>query len=282
MPHNKIRVTAIQRLCVDDGPGVRTVVFLKGCYLACPWCCNPEAIHYNQDLYYKNGECIDSSIICSSCEKRTGKNKFTECPINVYEKTFQDYSINELYNILLKDYNIYKSGGGITFSGGEPIMHAEQILPLLQKLKQKKISIALETTLYAPTDKFNLISPLIDYWLIDLKLQFGFIKNKDYSISDSAFEKNLNQLQDMNSLDRISYRMVFMSEITEKHLFIAEKLKEFNINVIELLPYHNLGKYKYKKLNKKFYQYGIPTNENLLRFVNMMIKHSILCKVQRF
>lgn len=90
LAENKIRVTAIQRLCVHDGPGVRTTVFLKGCYLQCPWCCNPETINYEGDALYNKGVCKKekASIVCQDCTICGGTRSKEECPINAYEKTY--------------------------------------------------------------------------------------------------------------------------------------------------------------------------------------------------
>ena len=278
MQPNKIRVASIQRLCVNDGPGVRTVVFLKGCYLECPWCCNPETIHYDQDHFYKRGQCLESSIVCATCKKNDRKNNHDNCPFNIYEKTYQDYTVDELYNLLYRDYSIYKTGGGVTFSGGEPLFQTQQILPLLQKLKQNGISTAIETTLYAPIEYCNLIYPYIDFWIVDLKLQYGFIKNKNYTISKSSFDKNLKTLQLSTKQQNILYRMVIMSEILKEHDIIGKRLSEYNIKQLELLPCHSLAKKKYQELGKTFHQFGSPTQKELSEFKEKLIKHSILSK----
>ena len=278
MLHNKIRVTSIQRLCVNDGPGVRTVVFLKGCYLECPWCCNPETIHYENDEYFKRGKCLETSIVCAACRRNDEKINRENCLLNFFEKTFHDYTIDELYDILLRDISIYDAGGGITFSGGEPLLQATQILPLLQKIKQKGISLAIETTLYAPIENYTIVYPYIDFWIIDLKFQYGFIRNKDYNINRMSFYMNLKALQQSTDQQYIIYRMVVMSEILDKIDIVAKKLCKYNIALIELLPCHSLAKNKYKELGKTFHQFGLPTMEELSICKEQLLQYSILSK----
>ena len=104
---SKIRVSAIQRLCLQDGPGVRTTVFLKGCYLCCPWCCNPETIYYDKDTYLlKSPEKCGKYSLCSSCELNGGNRRKEECPFDVYVPTYTDYEFEELFQVLIRDESI--------------------------------------------------------------------------------------------------------------------------------------------------------------------------------
>jgi len=248
----KIRVTAIQRLCVNDGPGVRTVVFLKGCYLECPWCCNPEAIHYEGDEYFDKGrcKCPEKNPICRNCELHGGNMPKDGCPFGGYEKTYKDYTADELYGLLMRDEPLYRDGGGVTFSGGEPLLQAFAIKPLLQRLRKENVHIAFETTLYAPREQYQAVKEYVDYWLVDLKFQFGYIANRDYDIGIHRFEENLLDLQ---SLGRdILYRMVGMEEMMSLKNKIVNDLLMHEITKLEILDYHGLAENKYKQLDKSF------------------------------
>lgn len=256
-----IRVSNLQRLCVNDGPGVRTTIFLKGCYLRCPWCCNPECIDYHSDSFYKKADCNINDKICSECELNNGIRNKTDCPLNVYERTFKDYTQKELFDIIIRDDYYFKNGGGVTFSGGEPLFQAGNIIDLLNNLHSSGIHIALETSLYAPHKDFCQISPLIDYWLVDLKFQMGFFPNGSISL-EYDFKKNLLSLQKSNHYGSVKYRMVLMKEALCKTDMIIEKLKRYNICEIEFLPYHNLGSRKYIQLGKKKIEFGtVCTND---------------------
>lgn len=258
---DKLRVTSIQRLCVNDGPGVRTTVFLKGCYLHCPWCCNPETIHYSQDEYFDKGVCKHSAFFCSPCELNGGTISKKECPIGNFEKSYKDYSVEELYELLVHDDSIYKEGGGITFSGGEPLLQAESLRALFAKLKEHHIHIAFESSLYAPYENLQMVVSYVDYWLVDLKLQYGFIENHDYVLSKDDFSQNLAYLQSQDA--KVRYRMVVMSEINEKKTYIVQQLKELGVTKIELLAYHSLARNKYKQLGKIFHEFTVLSESEM-------------------
>lgn len=260
----KIRVSAIQRLCVNDGPGVRTVVFLKGCYLECPWCCNPEAIHYDIDELYNKGTCKypAKSVVCRNCELYGGRSLKIQCPLNSFEKTYTDYDVDELYSLLIKDEQLFRENGGVTFSGGEPILQARAIKPLLEKLKRSGIHIAFETTLYAPCNHYEAVKEFVDYWLVDLKFQYGYIRNQDYNIGTESFETNLSDLQ--KSHKDTLYRMVIMAEVLTKTDAIIEEMKIHHVDNVELLGYHALAENKYIELKKTFHRFKMPTKDELL------------------
>lgn len=277
MPENKIRVTAIQRLCVNDGPGVRTVVFLKGCYLHCPWCCNPEAIQYDGDEYFDEGKCKypEKNKLCQNCELFGGKQSKEMCPLGVYEKTYSDYSVDELFELLMRDISLYRGGGGVTFSGGEPLFQAEALEPLLNKLKKENVNICFETTLYAPVVKYMLIRNYVDYWLVDLKFQYGYIQNNKYKTDTSLLESNLMDIQ--KEEQNHCYRMVIMKEILYKTDLIVAELLKHHIDTIELLPYHALAENKYKKLKMTFHRFGTPTNNDMEMLKETIESRGIEC-----
>ena len=265
---DKIRVTTIQRLCVNDGPGVRTVVFLKGCYLRCPWCCNPEAISYAADEYFDKGKCKypEKNVVCKNCKLHGGNVRKTECPLGAYEETYRDYDAEELYDLLMKDRYLYQNGGGITFSGGEPLLQAMVLKALLLKLKNENVHIAFETTLYAPVEHYNIIKQYIDYWFVDLKFQFGYITNNEYNISMDSFESNLSDLQSLKK--NIVYRMVVMKEMLGRVDSVIRKLFLHRIDSVEFLTYHGLAKNKYKELNKEFRQFNACSEYEWIDFVD--------------
>ena len=136
-------ITNIQRFSLHDGPGIRTTIFLKGCSLRCPWCANPENIKPYPEKYYKDG-----------IEGIYGKN----------------YTYDEVYNEIIKDRAFYDENGGVTFSGGEALLYVNEILPLLEKLKKERITIAVETCLFIPTENLRRVIPYIDYFYVDMKI----------------------------------------------------------------------------------------------------------------
>lgn len=135
-------ITNIQRFSLHDGPGIRTTVFLKGCSIRCPWCSNPENINHQIESYVKDGK-----------EGFYGK----------------EYSVDQVLKEVLKDKIFYEDNGGVTFSGGEALLYAKELLPLMQQIKQNNISIAVESSLFVPSSYLEMVIPFVDYFYVDLK-----------------------------------------------------------------------------------------------------------------
>ncbi len=269
---DKIAITNIQRLCVNDGPGVRTVVFLRGCSLQCPWCCNPETIHIADTEIFDKGLCDYPSqkIYCERCVKLSGNRPITECPVRAYEQTYKDYSSEELIETLdegIKD--------GVTFSGGEPLLQIKAMLPVIEYLKKQGISIAMETSLYVPRENSKQALPYVDHWLVDLKFQYGYIPNKEFQIQSDEVFQNIQELLQMVSADNIAFRMVLMREAMANRDDIVKKLVENKIKKIELLEYHSLAENKYRQLNKIFRPFHSPTEEDVRIISSLLDKYNI-------
>lgn len=276
---HSIRVSAIQRLCLHDGPGVRTTLFLKGCYLSCPWCCNPETIHYEGDTYFiKDRSLCGSSKICSSCEERGGSRLKGHCPLGAFERTYRDYTPEELCALLLRDRSLFESGGGVTLSGGEPLMQAPQLLPLLDRLKSERIHIALETSLYAPKNHFELIKSFVDYWIVDVKFQFGFISYLEKDLFLEDFGMNLEWVQ-ANALSRMKTRMVISHQAIPYLSSIVERLKRYHVCQVELLPCHQLAENKYRQLGMRKNCYYAPTEKELEHCLKVLCRNDISVEV---
>lgn len=286
MCHDMIEVCSIQKLCVHDGPGIRTTVFLRGCYLSCPWCCNPETINPFVSHFYKKDTCLLEqdvrSSLCLDCEFLEGKRKKEACPLGAYKQISSFYSVDDLLRILLEDSSLYKeSGGGVTFSGGEPFMQAEQIAPLVKRLKEHGIHIAIETSGYFPHNVLCLLEDCIDLYLVDLKLQVGFIKASwlecDYLYD---FQKNLCDWQAHDR--RLIYRMVYVPEILDssgKWNSLLSSLQQMHVESIQLLPYHNLAKAKYAQLELSMKEFSIPSPERMGLFRSFLENHAIECEI---
>lgn len=136
-------ITNIQRFSLHDGPGIRTTVFLKGCSIRCPWCSNPENINHQIERYVKD-------------EKE-----------GFYGK---EYSVDQVLKEVLKDKIFYEDNGGVTFSGGEALLYAKELLPLMEQIKQNNISIAVESSLFVPSSYLEMVIPFVEYFYVDLKV----------------------------------------------------------------------------------------------------------------
>lgn len=268
-----LNITSIQRLCIHDGPGLRTTVFLKGCYLNCPWCCNPEAISIHKEFFYNKDKCIYkqgiASKLCDSCEIVGGKESKYRCLLGTYIPVSRRITIESLINEITQDISFFEaSKGGVTLSGGEPFLQAEQLLPLVVELKKRSITITVETSCLFPHKFLKSFLPYIDLYYIDLKFQYGFIHNNEFIIDDINFEKNLAFLQNKNA--NIRYRMVYITEAfnnLEKRKNLTIKLKSHNINQLELLCYHSLAENKYKQLEKRRSNFHNLKDEDVFSFL---------------
>lgn len=250
-----LRVTNIQRGCVYDGPGVRTTVFLKGCSLHCPWCCNPETISFDEQWFIDDEKCLflqgQLSNLCEECERVRGSRSVYECPFGIAEITYKDYSADELFDILIKDILYYEeTNGGVTFSGGEPILQASELVDLLVKLKQNSISVTFETTLAVNEANLKLIIPYSNLFIVDLKLQPQML------LGNQTYLNQIRKKLDLLSDKQLQFRMVFVNEVLDKKYEILTSLKNLNIKNIEVLLCHNLGQKKYHKLFSQCVDYS--------------------------
>ena len=167
----------------------------------------------------------------------------TACPLGVGENTAQYHTSEELYEILIKDIGLYtQTGGGVTFSGGEPLLQAEGLVPLLQKLKQEKIDVVFETTLVAPTNALNRALPYADGFIVDFKLQ------PQMKLYDTTYIRRIKAHYALLNGKRITNRIVFVDELAAHREKVVSVLRKLGIERIELLLCHDLGAKKYEKL----------------------------------
>ena len=236
----KVRVTNIQRFCLHDGPGIRTTVFLKGCNLQCPWCANPENIIY---------------------EKQNYKNEITK-----KEGVFgYDIELEDLEKELLKDEKYYEiNNGGITFSGGEPLLQFQKLEPLLKKLKDKNINLCVETALQVQENLIKLALEYIDEFYVDIKILDDNECSKILKGDIKQYYENLKIL--FEKKQNIIFRIPSTKEYTlkEKNVEkIIELLSKYKPNKVEIFKVHNLAENKYKALGKKMNYYEKIEDEEL-------------------
>lgn len=271
------RVFDIQRFSVHDGPGIRTTVFLKGCPLRCLWCHNPEGISPEPELMFFEYKCLGCGTCVRACpvgaivfpsfagkpkldrEKCSGCGKCAEaCPSGAWRLVGQTIGVEELLGILERDCLLYeRSGGGVTFSGGEPLFQPEFLLAALEECKKRGIHTALDTSGFAPTAVLTKLASLIDLFLYDLKPMDEEEHRRYTGVSNRLIHENLKTLVKLGR--PVIVRIPLIPGITDTERNIA-LLKAFlrelgrGIQNVEFLPYHDVAE-KYQRLGKN---YGMP------------------------
>ena len=185
----------IKELSLHDGPGPRTTVFLKGCPLRCQWCHNPEGLENRPQLLFKHNLCTNCGSCKQVCTHEDCKN-FSRClhtcPNGLISLCGKEYESITLAELLNKNYKFYsQNGGGITFSGGEPLMQSDFLLEVLSKLK---CHTAIQTSGYAPEDIFRKVIDAVDYVMMDIKLADRNLHKKYTGVYNDLIIKNLNYL----------------------------------------------------------------------------------------
>ena len=225
----------IKRFAIHDGPGIRTTVFFKGCPLDCFWCHNPEG-------KLKEPEVIPRSL---------NKNRIN--PSAKEEIVGKKVSVDFVMKEIEKDNLFYdQSGGGVTFSGGEPLEQSEFLLSLAHECKRKVIHTALDTSGYGSTETFNSIINSVDLFLYDLKFMNDEDHIKHTGVSNKQILKNLTVLSKKRKKTVIRFAVVpGITDAEENIKQIAEFVSSLRtIRDIDLLPYHRSAMEKYRRMNQ--------------------------------
>lgn len=261
----------IKRYAIHDGPGIRTTVFLKGCPLSCRWCDNPESQDFLREFIFWPERCLHcdacinvckkKAIIKSENNKRVDETKcdFCEsCVRECYSEALQivgrEISIEELLDEIRKDSDFYvESGGGGTFSGGEPFSQSDFLCEMLAACKRRGIHTAIETCGFVSWDILEKTTPNVDLFLYDIK-SMDEKRHKEFTgVSNRLILENLEKLA-RNS--QVIVRVPLIPQINDDEDNIS-RLGKFlsrleRIEEVDLLPYHRLGISKYERLNKTY------------------------------
>jgi len=259
----------IKKFAIYDGAGIRTTVFFKGCSLDCSWCQNPESKSVRSFLFYDKNKCIDCNKCVEACslkkisdlkEKRFSSSLeclpdcedcYKHCSSEAIHKVGKEYTVEELVEIITGDRNFFDiSGGGVTLSGGEPLIQIDFVKDLINKLKAKKINILVETAGYVKWDNFNKIMRSVDKFYYDIKI----IDEKQH-IKYTGFSNKLvmDNLILLNKADNdITIRIPLIPGITDTEKNLIDIIGFINKNgmkkiPVELLPYNQLAETKFNK-----------------------------------
>ncbi|MFN2127021.1 MAG: glycyl-radical enzyme activating protein [Anaerolineales bacterium] len=259
----------VKRYAINDGPGIRATIFFKGCPLSCKWCHNPESISPSVQKLYTSSKCIGARECIKVCDQRaltlTREGIITDpercnlcgacadaCPSKAIEMSGEPYSIEDILKIINKERVMFDhSGGGVTFSGGEPLMHHKFLIELLDTCGREGIHRTVDTTGFTSMDILLEVAKRTDHFLFDIKLMDA-AKHKHFTgVSNKLILKNLRTLAATGA--SINIRVPFIKGVNSDEDNIR-KTAEFISSLagdkksVNLLPYHNIAQKKYEKL----------------------------------
>lgn len=296
----KANIFNIQKFSVHDGPGIRTTIFFKGCPLKCMWCHNPESQKNNKQMLYDKDKCV----LCGTCVKvchqkaikiennilTTDEDLCYHCGLcEIYcipgarQVVGKDYTVDEIFKEALKDKVFYEqSNGGVTVSGGEPLIQVDFVEEFLKKLKKENIHTAVDTCGAVNFESFKRVAHYTDLFLYDIKLLNDEKHQFFTGLSNKLILENLKKLSHIHN--NVNIRMPIIEGVNADEQHIAEAIffiKSINIKKINLLPYHDIAKHKYKKLDIIYHDEKMskPSDEKMQIFKEMFEKEGYEVKI---
>ncbi|MBP2656082.1 MAG: bssD 1 [Firmicutes bacterium] len=294
------QVFNIQKFSVHDGPGIRTIVFLKGCPLRCKWCSNPESQQCHSELAYNVNKCIGAAE-CGRCIKACPQGAFKAgtavnpvldrqlckqcfkcvkvCPAAAVSIFGNLMSINDVLQVVEADQAFYsRSGGGLTISGGEPLLQAEFTIRLLEAAKRRRINTAIETSGFTDWSVLEAAAKHLDTIIYDLKCLDSKLYKQWIEVPNEVIVSNFKKLCAAFPKLPILVRTPIIpgfNDSKEVVLGVANLLKGFTNVKYELLPYHRLGQPKYEYLGAEYLLGETKLDEDNFNQLQAVVKEAL-------
>ncbi|MFH1434445.1 MAG: glycyl-radical enzyme activating protein [Pseudomonadota bacterium] len=295
----------IQRFSIHDGPGIRTTVFFKGCPLRCGWCSNPESLNPYPEIITRDGKCIRCGRCAEACSEQAievaeGRRNIQwekcndcmdcaeVCPSGAIEAAGKTMTVAEVLGIVERDAGFYRrSGGGMTLSGGEPLMQRRFSCELLREARKKGVHTALDTSGYADWDVLEEALSYTDLVLFDVKHPDSEAHRQATGVPNERILDNLQKTAARQG-QKIWVRYPLIPRFSDSE----EQLKELcklildlkpSVEKISLLSYHKFGELKYAAMGKDYPWKGISLikDEDVGKFRNLVESHGIEADVGR-
>jgi len=302
---NKLKalIFDIQGHSVHDGPGTRTTVFMNGCPLDCIWCCNPEGLFHRPTLVYKSSKCIccgacikacpQSAITISEETKLSHNRSFCDvcrtqecvsaCLHEAASLSGRYYTVEELMLIFQRDRQFWGSKGGVTFSGGEPLLQRDFILEIFSRCKKAYIHIAVETTSCFDNDYYMEAMNYVSWVFTDIKHMNPLEHKKLTGVDNRLILKNIRALAEKPDWDGFIVPRIpvipGLNDSEENIIATAKFVKEIGLEVINVLPFHRLGESKYRQIGRtySFAEQKPPANELMHSIKKMIESEGLVC-----
>ncbi len=306
---NKGLIFDIQSFSVHDGPGCRTNVFFTGCPLQCQWCANPESWVLKKHIMFServckwgkgckacDGKCPYNSIsfdtsgkpsitwdICKDCETF---DCTLICPNNALKQCVKELSIDDLMKILRRDFSNWGPDGGVTFSGGEPLMQHKYLIEILKRCKKMQIHTAIETSGFTSEEIFLEVMKYIHFAFVDVKNMDDEMHRVGTGVSNKQILSNISALKKSGWKGRLVLRTPIIGGYNDS-IENAKKCIEFmndnDLYEINLLKFHRLGSSKWDQLGRD-YMYntvgtGDVTEEQLSKLQEIYLDNKIACYI---
>ena len=263
----------LKRYALHDGPGIRTTLFLKGCPLRCVWCHNPESWASSPQRLYKRAKCIGCASCVEACPE--GALKLTPegirstgrpcrvcgacadaCPALAMEICGREWPLEELMAEVEKERGVMTdSGGGVTLSGGEPLLHPEYTLELLAELGRRGFHRAVDTTLFAAPDIVRCVADACDLFLVDLKVMDSAAHQRFTGVPNERILENLRLVASLGKPYWIRIPLIAEVNASEANLAATATFLmslDRQPDEVDLLPYHDIGKGKHERLGTTY------------------------------
>ncbi|EHI55088.1 hypothetical protein HMPREF9333_01708 [Johnsonella ignava ATCC 51276] len=291
----------IQKYSIHNGEGIRTTIFFKGCPLKCKWCHNPESQSYRAEIMYNKEKCVSCMRCLMKCPQKgiVEKDGFYPVPRDkcdacatcvdfcIYgarEKAGRLYSVDEVIKEIEKDKMFYEqSNGGVTLSGGEVMTQdINFILQILKRCDRMGYNVNIDTCGYSSFERFEKILPYVDTFLYDIK-HIDPDKHRLLTGKDNVLIlDNLKKLNDKNGKIHIRIPVIEGVNSDDENINgIADFIKDMNITMVSLLPYHAIGQGKYDRIDMEYEgtDFSAPGEERMLEIKNIFERKNIPVKI---